>query len=128
MNQANGEKVFSGFEDLDDNYAILETDQFRDQNGPHDKRTDHSHDGHGTQVASKIIGQWGLAKVATLVPVQTKAYARNDLPQGFNRVWRDFARRRLKNRGLQAVSDVFMKNQLINEYVYMLTPISCYRW
>ncbi|KAH4103844.1 hypothetical protein HBH70_097240 [Parastagonospora nodorum] len=97
-------KLFSGFEDVNDRFTILETRAFSNQNAAHDKRTDYA-DGHGTKVASKVVGQWGTAKGATLVPVQVLVDEFADLPDGFNQVWKDLRRRKAQNRGqsIQAV-------------------------
>ncbi|KAH5423412.1 hypothetical protein HBI23_198970 [Parastagonospora nodorum] len=98
-----GNKVFSGFEDLNDRSTILETTRFRDQNAAHDKRTDYAN-GHGTKVASKVVGQWGTAKEATLVPVQVLVNSADDIPAGFNEVWRDVRRRRAQNKAIVVCS------------------------
>ena len=60
--------MFSGFDDGDPRFTILETRKFAAR-PVHDKRNDYSDSGHATKVASKLVGQWGTAKDATLVPV-----------------------------------------------------------
>jgi len=83
-----GEKVFPGFDDEGDNSGILGTRAFRDQSAPHNIREDHSPSGHGTKVASKIVGQWGTAKEAILVPVQYLQTDDFDLVQGLRQIGR----------------------------------------
>jgi hypothetical protein len=94
---------------MNDRFTILETRAFRDQSTPHNKRHDHSSHGHGTKVVSKIVGQWGTAKGATLVPVQIHPTQAGDTAQAFNVVWRDLRRLKGKTRNpnLPAVSNVF---------------------
>ncbi|KAI4928970.1 hypothetical protein J4E85_005592 [Alternaria conjuncta] len=84
----NGEKVFPGFDNEQDNSGIVETRAFTNQNAAHNIRYDHSPKGHGTKVASKIVGQWGTAKGATLVPVQVKPGG-DDIDNGFERIFAD---------------------------------------
>ncbi|KAI4663653.1 uncharacterized protein J4E78_004069 [Alternaria triticimaculans] len=97
-----GEKVFPGFDNEQDNSGIVETRAFTSQNAAHNIRYDHSPKGHGTKVASKIVGQWGTAKGATLVPVQVKPGG-DDIHNGFERIVADVIRRRRKIPGFQAV-------------------------
>ncbi|KAI4678050.1 uncharacterized protein J4E88_006568 [Alternaria novae-zelandiae] len=97
-----GEKVFPGFDNEQDNSGIVETRAFTNQNDAHNIRYDHSPKGHGTKVASKIVGQWGTAKGATLVPVQVKPGG-DDIHNGFERIVADVIRRRRKIPGFQAV-------------------------
>ena len=101
--QETGEKVFPGFDNEQDNSGIVETRAFTNQNAAHNIRYDHSPKGHGTKVASKIVGQWGTAKGATLVPVQVKPGG-DDIDNGFERIFADVSRRRRKIPGFQAVS------------------------
>jgi hypothetical protein len=55
-------------------------------------------------VASKIVGQWGTAKDATLIPVQVDAGNYLDMPQGFAQVYRNLLRRQRRDPELRAVS------------------------
>ncbi|KAF2832144.1 subtilisin-like protein [Ophiobolus disseminans] len=100
-----GEKVFPGFDDPTDDRAIVRTDSFNNASPRRDHRADHSPTGHGTKVASKILGHWGTAKGVILVPVQTERDQQGDLAQGMEAAWRDFMfrRRTLKKPDLRAV-------------------------
>ncbi|KAI4935539.1 uncharacterized protein J4E92_002830 [Alternaria infectoria] len=86
--QETGEKVFPGSDNEQDNSGIVETRAFTNQNDAHNIRYDHSPKDHGTKVASKIVGQWGTAKGATLVPVQVKPGG-DDIHNGFERIFAD---------------------------------------
>ncbi|KAH6866620.1 peptidase S8/S53 domain-containing protein [Alternaria rosae] len=97
-----GDKVFPGFDNEQDNSGIVETRAFTNQNAAHNIRYDHSPKGHGTKVASKIVGQWGTAKGATLVPVQVKPGG-DDIDSGFERIVADVIRRRRKIPGFKAI-------------------------
>ena len=86
----NGEKVFAGFEDPRDETNIVKTPKFDSISPKLDPRLDYSPNGHGTRVASKIVGRWGIAQGVTLVPVQIHRNTDGDLAQGMNAAWRDF--------------------------------------
>jgi subtilisin family serine protease len=101
--QENDQLIFAGFENVDDRFTILETRDFINQHAAHNKRVDYGN-GHGTKVASKIVGRLGIAKRATLVPVQVLSDTPDDISCGYNAVWRDLRRRRAGNRNVQAVS------------------------
>jgi hypothetical protein len=118
--QEAGEKIFAGFDDEQDNSGILETKAFRDQNAPHNIRYDHSISGHGTKVASKIVGQWGTAKGATLVPVQIVT-DQNDVAKGLIEVFKDVARRSRKSPDFKAVSRISNIPRYPTQYPFTFT-------
>jgi subtilisin family serine protease len=105
--------VFSGFDDEEDNSGIVQTENFKRQSNPRDRepRIDYSANGHGTMVASKILGQWGTAKGVTLVPVQILPNYPFDMAMGFDDAFRHFIKKRQKNRDLQAVSAIWFIRQ-----------------
>jgi subtilisin family serine protease len=78
-----------------------------------DRRNDFSSNGHGTKVGSKVQSTWGIAKKATIIPVQTLSDSPDDLTFGFNEVYRDLRRRRAASAGseLKSVSTTLLRER-----------------
>jgi subtilisin family serine protease len=106
--QENGANVFTG--QFDDTFNILRTDRWITHTTSQDRRNDYSSNGHGTKVASKVQSTWGIAKKATIIPVQTLSDSPDDLTFGFNEVYRDLRRRRAASSGseLKSVSTTLL--------------------
>ena len=97
--------MFSGFENGDPRFTVLETNKFRAR-PVHEKRNDYSDSGLGTKVASKVVGQWSTAKDATLVSVLFNPDDESNMREAFEVVSRDIRRRKRKEgtEQLKAVS------------------------
>jgi hypothetical protein len=109
--QENGANVFTG--QFDDTFNILRTDRWTTHTTSPDRRNDFSSNGHGTKVGSKVQSTWGIAKKATIIPVQTLSDSPDDLTFGFNEVYRDLRRRRAASAGseLKSVNTTLLRER-----------------
>jgi hypothetical protein len=76
--------------------SILMTRQFAEVKTGNKQRKDDSATGHGTKLASKIVGQFGIAKGATIVPVRSDYDDPDDVAIAFEKVAKDILKRRAK--------------------------------
>jgi hypothetical protein len=58
------------------------------------ERMDNSPKGHGTKLALKIVGQFGIAKGATIVPVRSEYSEWDDVAVAFDEVAKAILKRR----------------------------------
>ena len=86
----------------------MQTAKFTKLTENNEPRLDHGNvknkNGHGTMVASKVVGEYGVTKNAIMIPVQMDPDDDADILMAYDYILADFAKRKKINEGQQAVS------------------------